>query len=179
MPANTVLYTTVDGKKYSFKGSMGLAPEWLNKGMDTKKQKWVSACMLARTNYVGKHLQISMRATPPIVKTLESSPEEQKEFSIYEGSFFGNLFIDKPVAYTCVGDYDKVSDDPILKLRLCTKPSGKKSPTNEATSMCDFIITGKCDDPKSQIVNGEKYAEVVKVYLKPGLGSYCGDHCPE
>ena len=59
----TEAYTTVDGEEYIFEGDMGLAPQWIDKGLTPEEERWVSACMLAKTNFFGKHVRISMRCT--------------------------------------------------------------------------------------------------------------------
>jgi len=178
LPEGTSVYTHFKGKRYNFHGELGLAPQWLHDGMDTTSQRWVSGCILARTNYFGQHIRISMRADTHVSDALDTVPEEIRDYPLYEGGFFGNIFSENPVAYTCLGERsEKDNANPILGWRICTKDSGETLPTGEKLSMCDFIITGACSDPKNLTVGGESYKEVIKVYLKPGLSSLCKDHC--
>ncbi|HEY7419043.1 MAG TPA: hypothetical protein VH593_27930, partial [Ktedonobacteraceae bacterium] len=44
-------------------------------------------CLLAHVNDFGKHVLVSMRATPPPVPALEAYDDEQQTFSIFEGRF--------------------------------------------------------------------------------------------
>ncbi len=166
----TEVYTTVEGEEYSFEGSIGLAPQWIDRGLVGEEERWVSACMLARTNFFGKTVQISMRAPEGIEvpsKSLETTPEEIEGFSIFEGGFFGNLFAENPVAYTCLGDRTAEENaDPILQDRVCTEETDAYD-AKERLSNCRFIITGQCSDPESFKVGDEVYKEVIFVYLKP------------
>ncbi len=166
----TEVYTTVDGEEYSFEGSIGLVPQWIDRGLVGEEERWVSACMLARTNFFGKTVQISMRApegTEVPSKSLETTPEEVEEFSIFEGGFFGNLFAENPVAYTCLGDRTAEENaDPVLQDRVCTEETDAYA-IEERLSNCRFIITGQCSDPESFKVGDEVYEEVIYVYLKP------------
>ena len=148
---------------------MGLAPHWLDRGLNLSEQHWVSACIYARTNYFGQPIKISMRADNSNFPSLASDEEEQKEFSIFEGGFFGNLFTPTPTAYACTGSRTQAQNqDPIFKWRICANPANKNSPK---ISQCQFIITGKCQDKKSFLIDKNNYQEVIYVYLKPGLSS--------
>ena len=165
----TEAYTIVDKEEYAFKGSLGLAPQWIDKGLTPEEERWVSACMLARTNFFGKTVQISMRAPEGIeaAKSLETTPEEVEEYSIFEGGFFGNLFAKNSEAYTCLGDRTAKEDaDPILQDRVCTEET-EGFDSEERVSHCGFIITGQCSDPESFKIGDKVYEEVVFIYLKP------------
>jgi hypothetical protein len=104
LPADVALYADIEGERFTFPGSLGLAPRWLTEAMTPSEERWVSACLLAHVNYFGKHVQISIRATGVTVPELVPSADEQQTFSIFEGGFFGNLFAPAPVAYTCRGE---------------------------------------------------------------------------
>jgi hypothetical protein len=161
------LYTEVDGKVYTFLGSMGLAPRWLEKPLTPSEERWVSACMLARTNFWGVKVIISMRASPPPTMTLTPTVEETRNFSLYEGDFYGNIFQPFPVAYTCVGQRTcKEDQDPILNLRICTRSLGIRHPSGYEVTPCGFLLTGQCQQ-SSHTVQGQTYNEVISIYLKP------------
>ena len=75
---------------------------------DESCQRWVSACVLARTNAYGVHVQISMRAPAvaplrsraavrEIQAALSTSPTEVTDFSYREGAYYGNIFATTPV----------------------------------------------------------------------------------
>ena len=104
LPADVALYADIEGERFTFPGSIGLAPRWLTEAMTPSEERWVSACLLAHVNYFGKHVRISIRATGVAVPELQASADEQQTYTIFEGGFFGNLFAPTPVAYTCQGD---------------------------------------------------------------------------
>src|SRR6266508_4513987 len=53
----------INGEDVTFDGQLGLAPEWGQEGgtCNDACKKWVSACLLARTNAYGAHVEISLR----------------------------------------------------------------------------------------------------------------------
>ena len=168
LPAQVVLYTQQGIERFTFPGEMGLAPGWLTHPMTPGEERWVSACMFALTNYFGKHVAVSLRAEPPPVPFLAPSDEEQRHFTLFEGGFFGNLFRPYPVAYVCQGTRTPADDqDPVLHDRVCTRPTGEKTPDGKPLTPCRFILTGSCADPATFTVEGDHYNEVIFVYLKP------------
>jgi hypothetical protein len=168
LPADIALYTEHGADRFLFQGRLGLAPRWLDEAMTPSEERWVSACLLARVNYFGKRVSISMRATPPVVPTLEISEEEHQTFSIFEGGFFGNLFLRHPVAYTCRGERTPAqAEDPILQDRICTQEMGTTTVDGKPLTACHFLLTGRCEDVHSFRVDGTNYSEVIFVYLRP------------
>jgi hypothetical protein len=67
---------------------------------DETCQRWVSACVLARTNAYGVKVPISMRvhATAPaaVRAALATTPAEEAAFPLPEGSYYGNMFATTP-----------------------------------------------------------------------------------
>jgi hypothetical protein len=168
LPADVALYADIAGERFTFPGSIGLAPRWLTEAMTPSEERWVSACLLAHVNYFGKHVRISIRATGVSVPELEASAEEQQTYTIFEGGFFGNLFAPTPVAYTCQGTRTSAqASDPILQDRVCTQKTGETTAEGAPLTVCRFLLTGHCEDPLSFTVDGLYYPEVVFVYLKP------------
>jgi hypothetical protein len=168
LPADVTVYTQQGAERFTFAGGLGLAPRWLDAAMTPSEERWVSACLLAHVNHFGKHILVSMRATPPPVPALESPADEQQSFTIFEGGFFGNLFLPEPVAYTCRGERTPAqASDPILQDRVCTQRTGKTTADGMPVTVCHFLFTGHCEDPVSFTVNGTYYSEVIFVYLKP------------
>jgi hypothetical protein len=169
LPADVALYADIEGERFTFPGSIGLAPRWLTEAMTPSEERWVSACLLAHVNYFGKHVQISIRATGIAVPELVADDHEQQTFSIFEGGFFGNLFAPTPVAYTCQGMRSPAqARDPILQDRVCTQETGETTAEGLPVTLCQFLVTGRCEDSTSYTANGMYYSEVVFVYLKPG-----------
>jgi hypothetical protein len=169
LPEDIALYAQRGTERFTFQGQMGLAPRWLFEPMTPSEERWVSACLLAHVNAVGKHVLVSMRATPPPVPALAVSGDEQQTFSIFEGGFFGNLFTPEPVAYTCRGEHTLVqASDPVLQERLCTQKTGETAADGQPITVCRFRLTGRCEDASSFLVDGTRYAEVIFIYLRPG-----------
>jgi hypothetical protein len=103
LPRGVEAYVDDDGERHTFPGSLGLAPAWAERGLTETEQRWVSACILARTNAFGKSVRISMRAAEPAPPSLQASETERAAFNLFEGAFFGNIFAEKPVGYVCRG----------------------------------------------------------------------------
>ena len=136
--------------------------------MTPSEERWVSACLLAHVNYFGKSVLISLRATPPGFPALVVSEDEQHTFTIFEGGFFGNLFLPAPVAYTCQGDRTRTqARDPILQDRVCTQETGATTVHGTPITFCRFLLTGRCDDAATFTVEGTHYPEVIFTYLHP------------
>jgi hypothetical protein len=168
LPRGVEVYVDDDGERHTFPGSLGLAPAWEERGLTETEQRWVSACILARTNAFGKSVPISMRATEPAPPALQVSEAERKTFNLFEGAFFGNIFAEKPVGYVCRGARaGHEAMDPIFADRVCTEPSGSVSPAGEPLSRCGFVHVGPCDGVSAFTAGGTRYREVIFVYLKP------------
>ena len=164
------LYTEVEGRIYSFPGSVGLAPRWLEDPLTPSEERWVSACMLARINFWGIKVFLSMRASPPPIPNLEPTTEEKRDFTLYEGDFYGNIFQPFPIAYTCLGQRTfQESQDPILNLRVCTRSLGIQHPSGYELTPCGFLLTGQCGKESNYTVYDQTYTEVISIYLKPIL----------
>src|SRR5262245_9696064 len=80
---NNVNYGTLDG-------AVGLAPQWASGACDQSCQRWVSACVLARSNYIGATTSISLRGSNAAISS--PSGNELSAYPLREGAFFGNLF---------------------------------------------------------------------------------------
>jgi len=92
---------TIDGRPHTYGGSMGLAPEWADGGCGDDCQQWVSACLIARSNARGEHVEISMRGDTP---GLALVPGEAESFPVEEATYYGNLFADQQVISACLAD---------------------------------------------------------------------------
>jgi hypothetical protein len=168
LPADVALYADIEGERFTFPGSIGLAPRWLTAAMTPSEERWVSACLLAHVNYFGKHVLVSMRAIPPPVPALAVAADEQQTFTLFEGGFFGNLFTPEPVAYACQGARTPAQvHDPIFQERICTQETGETTAAGTPITACRFLLTGRCEDPASVRVHGTLYTEVIFTYLRP------------
>src|SRR5581483_11546443 len=83
----------------SVAGALNLAPAWEGGAVDLAGQEWVSACLFARTNALGRAVPLSIRGNAP--PALAVSPQERIDYSYGEGAFWGNLFAAVPYGHSC------------------------------------------------------------------------------
>ena len=149
-------------------GALNLAPQWADRALDPSEQRWVSACLLARTNLFGVHVTISMRGERPALSG-SVTEEEETAYTFQEGAFYGNLWAQPSRAYVCTGTGENAVKDRLQ--RVCTEESDVAG-----VSRCGFEITGKCEDVcEGQGGDGAKlrcragettYDEVITIFLK-------------
>jgi hypothetical protein len=82
-----------------YPGSLGLATSWATTPLTATQRAAVSACLLARVNYYGTTVVISLRG--PQSGFNQSPPSEVETFSALEGAFWGDVFGTSPVTYSC------------------------------------------------------------------------------
>lgn len=166
LPADTVVEVQVDQQAYRFPGSLALAPEWSKRGLTTEEERLVSSCILARTNYFGIPVILSMRgAADNASPALRASPEEQRSHTYFEGAFFGNVFQADSPAYVCLGATPDANRTRVLESlkRVCSLPPG--GPASGEVSRCGFLIVGDCA-AHSFVQNGVDYSQqAVNVFL--------------
>jgi hypothetical protein len=179
--------------------------EWAdaNGYCDESCQRWVSACVLARTNAYGVKVDISMRApdTAPqkIRDRLAVTADELADYPLREGAYYGNLFQTTPLLpepdnslvenspefFACGGPGSNI---PQITKRFCSS-LGDDGPIT-AVGLCEAELgePGACiglDDEgaergcytstDSPLQTPERfYAEVLTVYLKQPL-AVCGN----
>jgi len=99
----TITKQDQNGVSYTFKGQIGIAPEWADAECDLTCQESVSACMLAHVNTTGANIPLWLVGNVPSIGWGQSV-----NYPNQEGSFFGNIFVDPPTAYYCNGEgFDK------------------------------------------------------------------------
>lgn len=132
LPEGQSVQVTLNGETHVFEGELGLAPEWgrAHGQCNARCQGWVSACMLARVNYLGESVPLSMRGNH---KALESRPEERAAFPHREAAYFGDLFAPEQLRFACK------SPGSTLIRRVC-------GGTGEDTDGCIVDVLGDCDD---------------------------------
>jgi len=125
----TLSYLADDGVTYSFEGSLGLAPEWSKPHARCNEtcQQWVSGCVLSRLDYLGQHVEISIRGQNPALAT---TWEERHEYTQREATYYGNIFAQPQRFLACLSPGE--TGDP----RVC-------GPSLEG---CAVTITGSCDE---------------------------------
>lgn len=119
------------GTSYTFPGSIGLAPGWATGTPSVSDRRWVTACLLARTNYYGVSVQLSMRGANDALAT---DAAEEAAYGQLEGAFYGDLFDANGQSWNACG----TSADPINHLRLCTISE------DGTTTKCGFTYTHLC-----------------------------------
>ena len=125
-----------------FDGSLGLAPKWIDRKLNKKGQRWISACLFARVNLFTMTEGISLRAKHD---ALTVSAGEREEFGLEEGAFYGQYFTgeDEPIAWFAWTGQDQASaEGGGLNLRDCTEPD----PDDPTHTKCGFNYAGECDD---------------------------------
>jgi hypothetical protein len=168
LPDDQSIQMSIDGTSYTFPGSLGLAPQWGRRGghCDVSCQRWVTACVLARVDFLGVERQISVRGTND---GLDTSRKEARDFPVREATYFGNVFApDKPL-FACLspgqsGD-QRVCGDSLENCPMEVVGSCERACSNEgaAGAFLNCSSSGKAHRP-------EVYRESVTVFLpRPGM----------
>jgi hypothetical protein len=156
------------GERYSLPGELGIAPAWSSRALNEKEERRVSGCVMARTNYFGKRVVLSMRSTSSDAGTsLTADSAERDAYPFFEAAYFGNLFAENPVGYVCTGD-SRANRQAHLEslLRVCSLP-GTQAKAQPGLSRCGFKIVGPCEG-QAKLQDGIDYSdEAIEVYL-PG-----------
>ncbi len=155
------------GTLYTYPGWIGLAPAWATRAPTVSERRWVTACMLARTNVHGTAVSISMRHDTNLA--LLSSAAERDAFPLAEGAFYGDLFGPGQPTYACSNRAWTAYADGTF--RACALSS------NGSTTDCGFVYTGSCNatatctDTTASFGScrgaGVTYAEVITIFLSP------------
>nr|HEX4314835.1 hypothetical protein [Kofleriaceae bacterium] len=134
LPASASI--TLGGASYA--GGVGLAPEWATSAPTASNRRWVTACVLARTNLYGVHVEISMRGANP---ALQPTIAEGLGYLITEGAYYGDLFAPTgPTEYACLGLLKSTGLSlSTLSERACAAPDG-----NGGDTACGFQFAGAC-----------------------------------
>lgn len=169
LPDGTTAEAKYLDQEFQFRGAMGIAPDWRARALTNEEQAAVSACLLARTNAFGVPVQISLRSGEGPLAQLSSfatSEAERRTFPVFEGAFFGNVFLRTPHAYTCRGDTSGSTERVLRRFkRICTLPTEQRTPEGRPVSACGFIVLGRCDDPDVKRIKADYANAVAEVYL--------------
>jgi hypothetical protein len=129
LPAGAQITAMVDGTRYDFAGSIGLAPDWGHEhgSCDRSCQRWVSGCVLARVDATGVERGISIRGDN---RALRPAPHELRDYPVREATYYGNIFAEHQPRYICLSPGMR-SD-----MRVC----------GPSLSDCPMTVVGSCDD---------------------------------
>lgn len=136
-PAQSFQFDWNDGfgnRHETYYGSVGIAPEWVSGPISLAKQKRVSSCLAARTNFFGITVRISMRGS-----VLGADQDEKSSYSKREGAFWGNLFSTTSYLKSC---YDPAN---VANSRSKYRDCAAGYPNGSNTDFCGRIESvGPC-----------------------------------
>jgi hypothetical protein len=123
------------GEKVTFKGELGLAPQWRDAGCDRSCQERISSCLFALTNATGKHVKVSLLSGAPDLAPVMGPSDSDREYPFQEGAFFGDMFAGQ--AFVCRGhDVHKGAQ---VKRFCALEPA-------LCSGLAHFSDAGLCDD---------------------------------
>ncbi|MDC3954328.1 hypothetical protein KEG38_10740 [Polyangium jinanense] len=156
-------------------GQLGLAPSWATGPLDETGQRWVSACIAARTNWYGVTVTLSMRAVHDAIK--HAGIVERYSYPKEEGAFWGNLFAPTPYLHSCV--YVPNTDYVRSRMRDCAaghigtngiESCGIIERRGSCDAVCDSLDSNNGFRPKcvydATVSPPRKTTEVVTVFLQ-------------
>jgi len=129
---------TVNGEETEIWGELGLAADLDVIPMLPTQQQLVSACLLSLVNYFGEHIELSSRNYP----SSAAVKDEMKDYRMFEGAFFGDIFSGDYKKFACQGTRTAVAlaQSPDREWRRCTDPGYN----------CEMEVLGEC----SQVCSG-------------------------
>lgn len=134
LPAGKEIALTIDGVDYTFRGSLGLAASWGEPGgsCGTECRGWVSACVLSRVDYLGVHVELSVRGAR---RELAAPRAEQLAYPDREATYWGDIFAAPQIR------------------RACLAPGKSQIPRVCGPSIegCVMDVVGTCDDVCDQV----------------------------
>ncbi|PTL85340.1 hypothetical protein [Vitiosangium sp. GDMCC 1.1324] len=177
----TRTYTSAStGMTRTWKGNLGLAPDWTNGAPATvAEQQIVSACLAAHADKYGVHTRISVLGRGATGEAIPYTSEELQRFSEREACFFGNLFTDEGVF---VGNDGR----PLNNRESTTRACALSSRRNDDNQECLPIVRVERDCARfctldasrkfyvSCTYNGVEYP-VITTRLRPADIYTCGD----
>ena len=166
LPPETTLAFEVDSTAYVLPGGLGLAPAWAERPLTEQEERRVSGCILARTNFFGVPVQLSMRSEAADAReVLKAGEQERQAFPFFEAAFFGNIFQPERETYVCTGDNSPRRQVHLQSLlRVCSLPASDAAGAT-SQSRCSFVITGACKDESFQRQGIDYTADAIRVYL--------------
>jgi hypothetical protein len=157
----------VSGQPVVLNGSLGLTPNWARQRIAAGDQETVSACLAARLNFFGVHVEISIRGNA----LDQPSAEEVADYSMQEGAFWGNIFKDdEPELFACTNKANLANS--YETLRFCS--NGFPVADGSTISCGPLRNVGSCDNWCTQDNHHHdqfnacgRWQQILSVYLPP------------
>lgn len=151
LPAGGSLVTQEEegGAGETFPGELGLAASWATLPLDADQRRWVSACLLAKTNLAGVVVSVSNSGPHP---ELWTTPQELLDYPAEEGAFYGDVFANVPEAHACRGS------GPDDAGGMINRRCAVADPDHPGLTLCGFAYAGFCADACLGKVDGEFYS---------------------
>ncbi|AUX42798.1 membrane protein [Sorangium cellulosum] len=129
LPAGERFTVDLDGTTFAFHGELGLAQGWGKEGgaCDKECRTWVSGCVIARVNYLGERVSISVRGDRA---ELQADKAERREYHTQEATYYGDIFSAEPHYHACLPRHAWAIP------RVC----------GPSTETCAIEIAGRCDE---------------------------------
>lgn len=171
-----ILVATRGNRTFEFPGLLGLATEWEERPLTDSESRWVSGCLVALVNAFGVSVELSLRAPDRVTAT----EDEAETFSVYEATFFGQVFDETLEAYACLGSNPEIAQThaPDRELRVCADPSPhcQVEALGYCRDICDTYLSGYgwtgCQ------AGGVRYDETVSTFLRAAGDNLCQARCP-
>lgn len=135
LTSDASLVVRVDGSDLRFSGLLGLAPSWTRRPMSAVERRWISGCLMARSNAFGVSVPVSLLGT---TRALEATPQESLNFPVEEGAFYGDVFAAEASLFACRGTGALAAGG--MRDRLCAVPD----PERAGFTLCGFMLVGFC-----------------------------------
>jgi len=141
-----IIPVTINSTTEHVHGSLSLAPQWNVTPQDAGPppcdaacQTWVSGCIISRLNYLGVHVDISLRG-----HGIETSQEEITQYETPEAVYFGDLFSSTPRMYAC-----RIGGSTLVE-RVCGPADGNGEwPNCPVTVLPSSYCADNCSAPDS------------------------------
>lgn len=156
------------GVSYTFPGSVGVAPAWATRAPTVTERRWVSSCVLSRTNVYGISVSISLRHDTNVA--LATTVAERDQYTVVEGAFFGDVFAMPQELYACGNRTWTPATTNGLRMCALSQSGIVGSDTD-----CGFTYAGRCDSACSDKsapfgacrYGATTYNEVITINLLP------------
>jgi hypothetical protein len=146
LPAGqAIVFPRLAGQRdVTFSGSIGVAASWGEDGgsCDDSCQEWVSACAIARVNYRGVHVPLSLRGGSAALAIADG---EEAAFPNREATYYGNVLTSPQAVFGC----RTTGDD----WTLISRPCGNGADVGE----CVIDVVDPCETRCSESFSDGSY----------------------